>query len=363
MSRLAHLAGLLLSLTLAVPLTAQEGTEPPPELSQVKESTPKPDRIVLKNGDVLTGTIVVMGKGKLTLKHPLVGDMEVKFDDIADIVTGQAVTLKTEDGEIFKRRVVGIEDGQLQLADPGPDQVTVGALPRGQLSDINPPAKKPAEWTGAVSLGVDMSTGNTDSRTVNMNADAKRRADNDRITGKAIWIYDEEKTGGQWNLIDRIVRGQLKYDYFLTKKFYAMTNMLAGADDSAGLDLRFTVGAGPGYQWFEEKDLELFTEVSVQYVNEQYDDPAQDSDYLGVRAAYGFTWTFLETATFHNDGQLIQSTDNRHDVWALMDTYLRMAVAGPFFGQVRWILEYDNTPNPGDDRVDNTYLLQFGWNF
>lgn len=367
LAQFARLAYLFLPLAWCSPLTAQEGAAAEPPATTAREPAPAPtttpDRIVLKNGDVITGTIKTMGDGKLTLEHPVLGDIEIQFDDIESIVTGEAVTLKTKGGEVLKRRVTGIEGGALILGGAEPGQPIIGNVPRSELAAINPPLEKPAEWTGSVAIGANISTGNTDKRSANMTGEASRRADNDRISAKGLWLYEENKDTGEWNLTDRILRGQLKYDYFLTEKFYAMTNASAGADDSAGIKLRFTMGAGFGYQWYETEEFKLFTEASVQYVNEQYANSAQDDDYVAGRLASGVDWQITKDLSFHNDVEYFPSLEDKDDIFVTMNTSARLALTESMFAQARWLLEYDNTPNSGDDRMDNKYFLQVGWAF
>ena len=360
-SRLAQTTVLLLPIAWCPALAAQTPpTEPPPELVELtQDPIPELDRIELKNGDVVTGTVKSMGKGKIKLSHPLLGDMEIKFDDIANMVTKEPVTMKTKDGEILKRRILGIENDELQLASE-PGQATTGGLPRGELKSINAP---PPDWTGSISLGMNLSSGNTDKRNIAANADVSRRSENDRIKAKGYWLYESDKTAGQWRIIDRILRGSFQYDYFFTDKLYGLVMAAAGSDYSANLDLRFTMGGGLGYQWYETERFKLSTELSPQYFSESFDDPSQDSDRIAARVASRMEWQIIEGLDLVNDVQYFPSLEDKDDMYLIKDTRLRIALTESMFAQAQWILQFDNTPNPGDDRLDNAYLLQVGYSF
>jgi putative salt-induced outer membrane protein YdiY len=48
-----------------------------------------------------------------------------------------------------------------------------------------------------------------------------------------------------------------RYSYFLTPQWFLYTQGLFEYDKFADLDLRSTIGVGPGYQFFASKDLNL----------------------------------------------------------------------------------------------------------
>ena len=45
------------------------------------------------------------------------------------------------------------------------------------------------------------------------------------------------------------------------------------------------------------------------------------------------------------------------------DTRLRSKLSESMFAQLQWILNYDNTPSPGQERMDHRFVLTVGWSF
>ncbi len=347
------LVAALAVLASALSLTAQEPPTPPPE--------PPPDQVVLKNGDRLTGVIKTMAAGKLTLTSPLLGDVVVEMSDVANLITGKPLALRTRAGETLQRRVTGIEGGALVLADPeagGPGAVS---LALGDLDQINPTPE--GQWSGSVSLNFAMSDGNTDRRSVNASAEAERRTQDDRLTAKGAWDYGEDKTAGTWNLTQRRLGGELQYDYFLTEKVYALAQTAAQGDTLANLKLRFTAGAGLGYQWFEEPCFALSTEAGLSYFSESYRDNTPDSDTVAARLAYGVKWKITDEIELLQDVQAYPSLERASDVFVNADTRARMSLTESMFAQLQWVLNWDNTPATGRERLDNRYLVGVGWSF
>jgi hypothetical protein len=100
------------------------------------------DRITLANGDVLTGSITTMADGKVTIHSALLGDVVVPMSNISDMVTAEQVRLQTASGDLLKRRIVGMEAGNLRL------EGDTTALALDNLGQINPPDKPEPKWAG-----------------------------------------------------------------------------------------------------------------------------------------------------------------------------------------------------------------------
>ena len=110
-------------------------------------STVSQDKVTLSNGDVVTGKVVSMADGKVTVQSPVMGDIVVSLADVKDMVTGAPVTLQTTAGQRWERRILGIADASLRLSGDG-----ASALPIARLGMINPPPEKEPEWTGSLKL-------------------------------------------------------------------------------------------------------------------------------------------------------------------------------------------------------------------
>ena len=321
-----------------------------------------PDRVILTNGDNLTGTIKTMGEGKVTLTHAAIGDIEIKFEDIANLTTGGVVTLVTKGGERLQRQVTGIENGELKLAPPegGP---SIGSVARQDLASINPPADPKPKWTGSINLGASISTGNTDRRNVVASAEAVRRTEFDRITAKGAWNYADEKTSpGNRNRTERRLEGSMQYDYFLSEKAYVFGLAGAAADEQADLDLRFTGGGGVGYQWVEDPEFAFATEAGVTYFSETFG-TAPDTSTVAGRLAYHLKWQVAPWVEFLQDVEYYPSLEKGSDLFVTKDSRARITLTESMFAQLQWILDYDTTPAAGLNRADNRYLLTLGWNF
>lgn len=316
------------------------------------------DKITLSNGNVITGQIKAMADGKVTINSPLLGDVVVPMSSISDMTTATQVALKTKSDELYNRRVLGMEAGKMKLEGDT-------NLPLDSLAMINPPAKPEPNWTGSVKLNAFYSEGNTDRRSVGLLFDASRRSDADRISVDAQWDYSEDKDQAtrDWTLNQRRAGGGIKYDYFLSKRAYFLATSRVLGDTLANLDLRYTAGVGIGYTWVENSETTFLTEVGASYFNESYRNADPDTDYLAIRAAYKLTHQFTATTRLVHGVEAFPSTEDASDLYLRSTTEVTTSLTESMLAALTHILDYDNTPATGAERVDSRFLLSIGWSF
>lgn len=323
------------------------------------------DKITLTNGDVLTGTIKSMADGKVVINSPALGDVTVPLDKVGDMTTAAQVKLETKTGDLLQRRLLGIEGGNLKM------EGATTSLPLADLGQINPPEKKDPEWTGALKVNGLYATGNTERKAGGLALDASRRSDADRISFDASWDYgqDKDQTTREWVLTQRRTGGGLKYDYFLSKRWYALANARVLGDTLALLDLRFTSGAGLGYTWIEDSTTTFVTEAGLAYLNENYrENPVTNVadpsvDYVAIRAAYRLTHQLSKTSRIVHGVEAFPSTESSDDIYLQSKSELVTSLTDSMLASVSHVFDYDNTPATGQDRGDHRVLLSIGWSF
>lgn len=330
------------------------------------------DKVTLKNGDVLTGSIKTMAEGKLTLSSPVLGDVEVPFSDIENLSTAAPVQLRTTEGDLIRRRIAGLEAGKIKLHPAGEGAPMLSEMAIEMLDQINPPEKPPVVWTGSVLVGAGFSSGNTDRRSINAAFQASRRSEVDRTSADASWDYAEDKrtddpsTPGDesgWDLTQRRVGAGIKYDYFISKKVYTLVNGRVLSDTLADLDLRLTAGAGVGYQWVETDDTRFSTELGVSYLREEYRSDSPSQDYVAARIAYRYEQQLTEATRIIHSVEAFPSVEDKDDIYLQLTVQLQNKIFDGMVAQVGWVWDYDNTPAPGRERSDHRVTLAIGWTF
>jgi putative salt-induced outer membrane protein YdiY len=324
------------------------------------------DKVTLANGDIITGKIVSMIDGKVTIKSPLLDEVVVPIVNVRELVTNESVTLKTKTGDIWKRRILGIEGGNLRLG--GGD---TSSLPLDNLSMINPPAKAEPTWTGSLKFTGINSTGNTERRSAGFFFEASRKTDVDRISVDAAWDYAENKdrtspvaSSSGYVLTQRRAGGGLQYDYYLSDRSYALMTSRVLGDTIANLELRFTAGAGVGYTLIDEGNTLFTFEVGLSYLNENYIPVADPSvDYIAARTAYRLDYTISDDTKLVHRAEAFPSIEDADDFYCQVTTELATSLTSSMVASLTHVLDYDNTPAAGSKRADNRIVLGVGWSF
>lgn len=318
------------------------------------------DEIQFTNGDRLTGKIVRLADGKLGIDSKVAGKVAVNWSDVATLSSDDPVTVQLEGGSVIVDKLVAGDPGTVRTA--GSDKVSSQAIPLANAVKLNP---EPVQWHGNLAAGADIERGNTVKTAANVGLDAVRRSEMDRITFGAGYSGEQSQDSdlvGQHST-KRKLFGGLQYDYFVTKQWYAYANARGEKDGIAELALRFTAGAGAGYQWYETETLKWNTEAGLSWVSENYTNDTPSTDYLAARIASNFDYVLYPGLAFFQYTRLYPSLQSIKDQLVETSTGLRYKIWGNFFGESKILFTWDSTPANGRERTDLAYILGVGYGF
>lgn len=317
------------------------------------------DEVLFNNGDRLTGKITSAAGGKLTLETAVAGKVTVDLANVKTFSTDAPVEIGLQDGSVLNQRA--------QAADePGTIRTEGGAaapqtLPLATVKDINKP---PVAWTGSFVLGGTLTRGNSKSESLNATFDAVRRAEDNRITLNAQYLYGRQRdpdTGDNTTTTDNW-QASGKYDQFFTPKFYGFGIVKVERDNIADLDLRLSPSVGVGYQWVERPDLNFNTEAGGGWVYESFENDGAEERAV-VRLAYHLDKKLNDTVSaFHNLEYLPGLTDPG-DYNLNADAGLRATLTKQMFAEFKVEWKFDSEPAPDAAENDLRYILGVGWRF
>jgi len=317
------------------------------------------DEIVFKNGDRITGTIKTADGGQMTISTPNLGDVTVDMKNVSTFATDEPISLQMEDGTVIHQKVNVGQDGQVITAPGG--TIAPQPIPLAKVQKINPP---PVLWTGSLVINGMLARANTSSEQLGIALQAVRRSDIDRISADAGYVYGQQKVNGVTTVTEDNWFLDGKYDYFLSKQFYANAFGRVEKDRILDLDLRLTPGAGVGYQWFEREDLNLDTEAGVAWVYEDFTTLPSPREQVSLRGAYHVDATFLDAKLrLFNDVQVFPSVQSVRNFLFIGDVGGRVMLTHTMFSELKAELDYDSEPAPGSSRTSTKYTLGVGWTF
>jgi len=163
-------------------------------------------------------------------------------------------------------------------------------------------------WETAVSAGLNMTSGNSDSTAANAGVTAVGTQGKHETRLLAEGNYGESKTDGDEQTTADNLKGGLEYKYSLNGSFLYSNNS-AFRDTVADLDLRLILGAGGGYHLIKSESARLDVELGAAYIREERADDTED-DSIAFRAAAGHDQALSETAKLWAAVEYLPQTDD-----------------------------------------------------
>jgi putative salt-induced outer membrane protein YdiY len=222
------------------------------------------DQITLKNGDRVSGTIVRSDGGKLLVKTDLLGDVTVDLSTVISITGEQLVVVTTSDGRTVSG-VLNATADKVELRAPNAAVVTIDRtaiqMIRSQEEQIayerslNPGLLE--GWEGGANIGLALTSGNSDTTNVGLGLSLTRATLRDKTTVTGAAVYGRDSTSGDSRTTANTIRGGVRYDRNINKKFFGYGFTDLEHNELQDLKLRFVVGGGLGYHAINKERTQL----------------------------------------------------------------------------------------------------------
>jgi putative salt-induced outer membrane protein YdiY len=325
--------------------------------SAAAAGTTTPDRVQLKDGSVLFGTVVDADDGKVIMKTAFAEAVKIPQAMIESLRTETPMRLQFADGRVLESSPIVVRDEQLFLGR-GEEEASYSFA---DLVRVNPEPWELGEgyrWTGLASAGLSLAQGNTENSELDYKAESTWTGLHDRFSLSLIGEYDE--VNGRKNAQNWIARG--KYDQFLNgSPWYTGANLSFEQDEFADTELRSYVGPYLGRKVFTDPLLTLEAEGGIAYVWEEFF-VAEDNDYPAA------TWTLTASSDYLGDNTRLYF--NQTGLWGFTDEgdVLLNSTAGLSFplilnieGSAEVIWKYDLGAVENVEKLDQTYRFRLGY--
>lgn len=314
------------------------------------------DEVILNNGDRITGKVVELVDGTLSIKTEYAGTVKIEWKQVQGLSTDGPVYLKIGDN-LIRATVSESTTGAATLQ--AEELPTAESVELSQLQSMSYEKKPPVKVSGRINVGASSSSGNTNTDQLNGEFQFVARSDKNRFTllaevnkGKT----DGEQTESNWTTY-------FGYDHFVTKKLYAYASASAENDKFKDINLRTTLGAGAGYQFFDSKKTNLAMELGLSYVNTDYIE-AEDNDYPAARWAMNFVQKMFDSKIeFFNRDSVHSDLQDSKNYFLRTRTGLRFPVVERMNSTIQYNYDYDNNPAPGRVKEDKAWLFTLGYTF
>ena len=325
-------------------------------VAEEEAAAPPPDRIVLKNGSTILGTITATRDGVVSVDTDFAGSLEIAQDQIQSLGTTEPAVIQLADGKVLAAQPIVIENEQVVDATSGQ------SFALADLAVVNP---EPYElgigykWSGLVNFSMVMERGNTDTDELDYKLETQWLSDDDRFTVRLNGEIDEAngiEIADNWSIIG-------KYDYFLDGPWYVGGNVAAESDDFADLDLRYYMGPYVGRNFYNTDLVFLEAELGLAYVNEDFI-VAEDQEYPGANWELHFSSNYLGgESRLYVDHIGIWNLEETSDL--ILNTTFGLAFPLLFNleAAAEVLIEYDSGAVEGIEELDETYRFRIGYSW
>lgn len=316
------------------------------------------DEVRLKNGDKLTGQVVKMEADKLILKTTYAGEIIINWQEVAAVMTDASVKVVLKDETALEGNTEDVEDGKMKL-----DTGKLEAPATFNLADvkaINPEPVKTVKITVRANASVTNERGNTQSDNYYLDGEfvARTKKNRYKIGGE----FTNEKADGVTTSQNWVAYGN--YSHFLNEKWYLFADTLSEHDEFKDLNLRSTLGAGAGYQFFETPLLNLSISVGLSMVDENFD-LAEDNDYSAGQWSVNYDQYFFDKFVqfFHVNTGFI-SLEDANDWFLKTRTGLRFPLYKGLTATLQYNFDWDNQPSVAAETEEDTkFIFLLGYEF
>ena len=315
-----------------------------------------PDTLKLKDGSVLFGKLLNSDSGQIHFESQHAGALSVPIKNVVELSSEQIVVFKFHDGRVIRLSKVKMTHELLTI------NTKDGAMAYS-LADIDVINPEPwmlgngYHWTGKLILALELQSGNTDKKELDMDLHSVWRQSDVRYILHANGELDHAndiKTSDDYTL-------SVKSDRFLSDTTYAGANLYFEADDFAHLKRRAMFSAYYGKQWWSKPRFRFSTEPGLAVVSESRTD-LEKVTYLA------FSWNI----DMHSNvlGPKTDSYLNQVGVWNMDATTdivinprigLKMPVRPKITVNTQLELEYDSGAPVDIEAMDTTFTIGFGY--
>lgn len=320
------------------------------------------DTIYLQNGDILSGKISNIKGDTIKFKPSFDEKLELKLSQskIKKCETTTPLTVELQDGTISSGTLQVSEDKNFTLQN----QLT--QTPQSQpIDNIKEAYTETADahyalkTSGHIKGGMNVTNGNSDTKNYDLDGKFVAETKKNRFTTIAEYGYSEQE--------DDITRdrtyGSGKYDYFISDNIYSFVNADFEHDKFQDLSLRTALGAGLGYQFYNEDDLHLGFEAGPNYVNEDYKVNSEDKDYAALRWAFNYDQKLNEILSVFHNHKIVQSLATSNDMIVNARTGFSVPIVDKIQAGFEWRVDWNNNPVINNDRLDQAYMANIGYYF
>ncbi len=312
------------------------------------------DQLVMKNGDVITGSISKISEGDVYIEPSYADEFAVSLSEVASISADKVFEVEMEDGSEVTAQFAGTSESgeQVLLVDGSPTSVALGDLAE---------AEEPEEWYDRVShvdFNTTVNSGNTDSRNALIFADTRLRLGDHRHLAD-LTIRRDETDGVRTKKQDLF---RYEYNWMFNEPWYTGVTATYERDPIRDLDHRYSIAAIVGRDLLDNAHQFMTFSAGLGYSEEKIAGVAESGAVAVWRLIYEHDFLGGDLSFFHNDTITYQLYDVNNTILKT-NTGFRYDIIDDVYASVSLRYDYETDPAAGAENEDTTLVIGVGAEF
>jgi len=311
-------------------------------------SLARADRIVMKNGDIISGRVTRVDAQNVMIDPPYTKAFAVKRAAVAAIETDQPLEVELKDGAKVRAQFAGAPDGrQLVRLEDAADAIEAAAIHRAM-----PPREFYARESRAEGT-VTINEGNTVSRSSIFDFDTRLRLGDHRQYAR--FLYRRDENDGQTT--KKQTEGSYEYDWLFRRGWYTAATAAYERDPIRDLGHRFTFGALLGHDFLDTGNTFLTVKAGAGYTDEHLGDIRQAGAVGLWELEFRHRFGARRLELIHEHALTYQDYGANNMILA-SNTGVRLDVLWDIYATAAYRYNYESEPAPG--RLGKDATLTFG---
>jgi len=308
------------------------------------------DVLIMKNGDRISGKISKIWDGEVTIEPPYADEIKIAIDKVKTIDARRDFEFEMGAEKKFIGQLGVDAQGNQVLVRDGKET----PLELAKVEELAEP-QTPFEWEARADVNADSSSGNSDTTNALVQAYGMVRFGDHRHEGNLAYNY--QKTDGT------VGRNQfdLGYDYnwLFGEHWFFAASAAYSRDPVRDLDRRVTLGAGLGYEFYDDARRSLKTSVGPAFVHEEVAGDTSETGAAFWKLDFRHRFYRDKFEYFYRHGYLVFTGGNRNRVFDA-STGLRMDIVDDFYTNLQFDYHHETKPALGRKDTDTKVILGVG---
>ncbi|OED43171.1 hypothetical protein ACH42_10800 [Endozoicomonas sp. (ex Bugula neritina AB1)] len=257
------------------------------------------DTVWLENGDVLTGSIIKLDEGKLSLKTTYAGTVVVDWGAVRALDSDQELWVSlVGESEPQKRTLKKQVTGVAVIEGDGVKREFSAVWPLSAIHQELPKLADTWRVRGDLGAGLDSQFGNDQERSLSL--DGELKIDDQWNKNTLRWNYEKEHDDGletsEWLMT-------YAYSRYLDEHVYIQGAGTRDFDSDADLRYRTSAGGSLGYRFWETRKRELRTSAGLSRFWEKYKINNRKKDFA-ITWMINYRSELKEALEYYSDTQI-----------------------------------------------------------